>query len=139
MKSYIKWLLQFFLFFFGKILKKLKKLELSPQNFLYDVLNLLYSGCKAFFQSKSVVHRRSPHFEISKFMISILCFFKHFHEFKTKIGRWKFFTPWDFQLFNSSCYKKTIFEPKMTICGDLAIVYRLCATVYMLRLVYVIG
>ena len=31
---------------------------------------------KAFFQSKSVVHRRSPHFEISKFMIPILCVFQ---------------------------------------------------------------
>ena len=31
-------------FFFWKSLKKLKKLELSPQNFRYDVLHLLYSG-----------------------------------------------------------------------------------------------
>ena len=32
-----------FLFLFWKSFKKLKKLELSPQNFLYDVLHLLYS------------------------------------------------------------------------------------------------
>ena len=41
LKSYIKWLLQ--IFFFCKRLKKSKKLELSPQNFRYDVLHLLYS------------------------------------------------------------------------------------------------
>ena len=39
LKSYIKWLLYFFFF-----LKKLKKLELSPQNFRYDVLYPLYSA-----------------------------------------------------------------------------------------------
>ena len=32
-----------FFFFFWKSLKKLKKLELSPRNFRYDVLHLLYS------------------------------------------------------------------------------------------------
>ena len=32
-------------FFFLKSLKKLKKLELSPQIFRYDVLHLLYSDC----------------------------------------------------------------------------------------------
>ena len=42
LKSYIKWLLYFF--FFWKSLKTLKKQELSPQNFRYDVLHLLYSG-----------------------------------------------------------------------------------------------
>jgi hypothetical protein len=36
-------------FFFWKSLKKLKKLELSPQNFRYDVLHLLYSGSKQLF------------------------------------------------------------------------------------------
>ena len=30
--------------FFLKKFEKLKKLELSPQNFRYDVLHLLYSG-----------------------------------------------------------------------------------------------
>ena len=39
LKSYIKWLLYFFF-----LKKKLKKLELSPQNFRYDVLHLLYSA-----------------------------------------------------------------------------------------------
>ena len=33
-----------FFFFFFKKLKKVKKLELSPQNFRYDVLYPLYSG-----------------------------------------------------------------------------------------------
>ena len=47
LKSYIKWLLCFcFSFYFvWKSLKKLKKLELSPQNFRYGVLHLLYSAC----------------------------------------------------------------------------------------------
>ena len=36
----------FIIFFL--ILKKLKRLELSPQNFLYDVLHLLYSGRSSF-------------------------------------------------------------------------------------------
>ena len=34
----------FIYIFFWKSLKKLKKLELSPQNFRYDVLHLLYSA-----------------------------------------------------------------------------------------------
>ena len=34
----------FIIFFFLKKLKKLKKLELSPQNFRYDVLYPLYSA-----------------------------------------------------------------------------------------------
>ena len=45
MKSYIKWLLYIYIFFFfWKSLEKLKKLELSPQKFRYDVLHLLYSA-----------------------------------------------------------------------------------------------
>ena len=44
LKSYIKSLLYIYIFFFWKSLKKLKKLELSPQKFLYDVLHLLYSA-----------------------------------------------------------------------------------------------
>ena len=43
LKSYIKWLLFIYLFFW-KSLKNLKKLELSPQNFRYGVFHLLYSG-----------------------------------------------------------------------------------------------
>ena len=46
LKSYIKWLLYLYIYFFWKSLKNLKKLELSPQNFRYDVLHLLYSGSK---------------------------------------------------------------------------------------------
>ena len=46
LKSYIKWLLYIYIFFFWKSLKKLKKLELSPQNFCYDVLHLLYLVAK---------------------------------------------------------------------------------------------
>ena len=48
LKSSIKWLLWFF-FIIWKSLKNLKKLELSPQNFRYDVLHLLYSGCSYHF------------------------------------------------------------------------------------------
>ena len=42
LKSYIKWLLYIYIFFW-KSLKKLKKLELSPLNSRYGVLHLLYS------------------------------------------------------------------------------------------------
>ena len=43
LKSYMKWLLQFYICFW-KSLKKLKKLELSPINSRYGVLHMLYSG-----------------------------------------------------------------------------------------------
>ena len=54
----------FFFFFFWKSLKKLKKLELSPQNFRYDVLHLLYSGANNIFLSVVQLkgkHSRNPH------------------------------------------------------------------------------
>ena len=57
LKSYIKWLLQFFFYFVWKSLKKLKKLELSPQNFRYGVLHLLYSGGSLFFQLFSTLKK----------------------------------------------------------------------------------
>ena len=85
-----------------------------------DLQNVWY---KAFFQSKSVVHRRSPHFEISKFMIPILCFFKHYNfmNFAQKLDDENSLSRGTFSCSIQAVIKKNIFELKMTICGDLAI------------------
>ena len=48
LKSYIKWLLYFFSFFFWKSWKKLEKLVLSQKKFRYDVIHRSEYACLMF-------------------------------------------------------------------------------------------